>query len=121
MIREIISDLQSGTMQVVHADFARKLERERDDYRLQFELALGGWKYELDQLRKELETLQSSYREVAESFNTEREKVKELESALKKISDECPCDNDGRGCPCQDVARSALTSMKGQQLPKPNI
>jgi hypothetical protein len=28
MVRKILSDLQSGTMEVVHADFARELERE---------------------------------------------------------------------------------------------
>lgn len=33
--------------------------------------------------------------------------------ALRTISEKCPCDNDGRGCPCIDVADNALAAIKG--------
>jgi hypothetical protein len=39
MVREILSGLQSGTMKVVHADFARKLERERNEARRKLKIA----------------------------------------------------------------------------------
>lgn len=26
-----------------------------------------------------------------------------------KLAHDCPCDNDGQGCPCADVAKDALT------------
>ncbi len=31
-----------------------------------------------------------------------------LLSALKDIGLDCPCDNDGRGCCCEDIAREAI-------------
>jgi hypothetical protein len=34
MVRKILSDLQSGTMEIVHADFARKLELESERRRI---------------------------------------------------------------------------------------
>ena len=50
-VREIISDLQSGTTQVVHADFARTLERElasvtkeRDEFDRQVILNRENWR-----------------------------------------------------------------------------
>lgn len=42
------------------------------------------------------------------------ERLDILREALEKIATECPCDNDGRGCPCQDVATAALAEIESQ-------
>jgi len=35
--------------------------------------------------------------------------IKKKDAALERIANDCPCDNDGRGCPCEDVANAAFS------------
>jgi predicted metal-dependent peptidase len=34
-----------------------------------------------------------------------------LRATLDIIANTCPCDNDGQGCPCEDVAREAIDAI----------